>query len=113
MYGETLAGEGMDRGREGGKGGRERGKASYVARERRDNCTNVEPKITGGHWPFSVHFSTKLSSRTHSNIQMADQFHTDMKTWPTNRNLVYLLCNLCVSLCTWCFFKRQIRLLCV
>ena len=42
-------------------------------------CVYAEPKINRWpHWPFSMHFSTKISNRTHSNttqscIQMANQ----------------------------------------
>ena len=50
---------------------------------------------TAGHWPFSMHFSKmadKISSRTHSNIEMANKIHTDMTKFNNQHNILYLQC---------------------
>ena len=51
----------------------------------------AEPKITGGHWPFSMHFS-KMANQSikQDTVQMANQIHTEMTKWPINISVVDL-----------------------
>ena len=53
-----------------------------------------EHMVATGHFPcISLRWPTKVSSRTHSNVQVANQLHTEIIKWP---NLIFALS--CVEL---------------
>ena len=56
-------------------------------------CMNI-CMVATGHFPcISLRWPTKVSSRTHSNVQVANQLHTEIIKWP---NLIFALS--CVEL---------------
>ena len=63
----------------------------------RSGSPQSEQKITGGHWPFSVHFSKM------ANKQDTFKWPIQMTKWPTNlESLFFLLCcTACRSTCMY------------